>query len=179
MESAQLKTMLVVCVTFSVLGGLTGAWLFSGSPVAAQDQSQRLEDMIFVLEKKVEGIQAKNERAFSSGEIICRSLRVQNEDGDDVVRLDAAQGRGLVRVYGDSSKSLIYAGSSAKGNGLLVVFNNDGKESVSVRSSKNGAWVSLFSRSGKEVVQLYSDQEGNGVVGAFDQAGAGKTMRPE
>ena len=85
-------------------------------------------------------------------------LFLGNEQGETVVWAGAsASGNGLLKVTSKTGTDLIYAGASANGTGFLF----------------NG-----YNKAGEAVVQLSVDDYGNGVVGAYNRRGEGRTLKP-
>jgi hypothetical protein len=160
---------------FTIIGYTIAS--LSGNPVDAQPQADKSEPTVV-------------------DEIVCRKLRVVDENGKSLVTIGELPviGGGVIQVYQPNSKFTSRGRTSISGGnieiynldkhsvsigansdgGYMVVY--DGKvegtqDAIQLGTNKNGGYMAIFNNGGKNVLQAGVGDMGGGIITTQDKHG--------
>ena len=102
-------------------------------------------------------IQAQDDKVIE--EIVCKRLKIVNDEGTTVAKLVSFRGNGVVSTYNADGKGLIFIGSEIGGkSGAMVIRNADGKGLVGIGTSVDGksGGMETYNADGKKLVIIGS-----------------------
>ena len=167
----KLAYMALGCL-FTIIGYILAS--LSGNPVDAQPQADKSEPTVI-------------------DEVVCRKLRVVNDDGETVVLIMGIDG-GSIAVTRPNSKVAVSIGTGSNGGhmgishasgemaiamgiadedkeGFIAVKRKDQKGSIQLSASEYGGSMAIFNKGEQNVLQAGVGDTGSGIITTRDKHG--------
>ena len=96
--------------------------------------------------------QAQDEKVID--EIVCKKLKIVNDEGITMSVLGSSLGRGRLGMYNEVGKPRVYIGTSIFGGGYMQMVNAAGMPLVSIVSLSNGGSISIDNAAGMPLVSI-------------------------
>ena len=99
-------------------------------------------------------------------EIICRKLKIVNDQGNTVVSLEPVVNGGSLSIYNDAGKDVVSAGTLFDCHGSLAIYDKEGIPVSDMSADNTGgsiAILKIIDEGVREIAAMYADEDGGHV----------------
>lgn len=147
--------------------------------IEAQNQRLRWGFVILLIAVGVAVTMGQSQPQWMPEVIRARRLEVVDEQGQVMVALWAGAHGGWVDVFQrGSDKATHTIGDAGRGSGSAA-HTGEPQRLVELGATQLGGRVVVRSESGQPVCTMLTDANRSGVIGAWDERGMGRTLKPE